>query len=132
MEAQAPKAFISYSHDSDAHAAYVLELAQRLRNDGVEAQIDQYVQGTAEGGWPRWMLDRLDWADFVLVVCTQTYYRRFRGYGEPGRGHGVDWEGQLITAEIYQARSKTKKFVPVVSHLGCAPYIQVSLGPAAH
>jgi hypothetical protein len=30
------------------------------------------------------MLDQLDWAEFVLVVCTETYYRRFRGHEKPG------------------------------------------------
>ena len=47
------------------------------------------------------MLDKLDWADFVLLVCTETYCRRFRGHEQPDIGRGVDWEGQLITLEIY-------------------------------
>ena len=59
------------------------------------------------------MLDRLDQADFVLVVCAETYYRRFRGHEEPGKGKGADWEGNLITLVIYHAKSKTSKFVPV-------------------
>jgi hypothetical protein len=49
-----------------------------------------------------------------LVVCTETYYRRFRGREEPGKGKGVDWEGNLITLAIYQAKSSTKKLVPVL------------------
>ena len=52
--------FISYSHDSDEHREKVLGLAERLRQDGLDAQLDQYVKGTPEQGWPRWMLDRLD------------------------------------------------------------------------
>jgi hypothetical protein len=60
------------------------------------------------------MIDQLDWADFVLVICTETYYRRFRGREEPGKGKGADWEGALITQEIYDARSATTKFVPVI------------------
>ena len=95
MEAQAPKVFISYSHDSETFSDRVLQLAEKLRDDGLDAQIDQYVEGTPEKGWPRWMLDQLDRSDFVLVVCTQTYYGRFRGRGEPDRGHGADWEGRV-------------------------------------
>src|ERR1700740_3265477 len=76
MASEPPKVFISYSHDSPEHARRVLGLAERLRKDGVNAQLDQYVAGTPPEGWPRWMLDRLDWAEFVLVVCTETYYRR--------------------------------------------------------
>jgi len=59
------------------------------------------------------MLDQLDAASFVLVVCTETYYRRFRGHEEPGKGKGVDWEGALITQELYDSRRHTLKFVPV-------------------
>jgi hypothetical protein len=62
------------------------------------------------------MLDRLDWADFVLVVCTETYYRCFRGQEEPGKG--ADWEGNLIALEIYDAKSKTTKFAePFRGHI---------------
>ena len=39
------------------HQKRVLALAERLRKDGVDAQIDQYVAGTPEEGWPRWMLE---------------------------------------------------------------------------
>jgi hypothetical protein len=106
--------FISYSHDSAEHREKVLGLAERLRQDGLDAQLDQYVNGTPEQGWPRWMLDQFDTAGFVLVVCTETYYRRFRGHEVPGRGKGVNWEGALITQEIYDAQSRTVKFVPVM------------------
>jgi hypothetical protein len=105
--------FISYSHDSDEHRQKVLALSERLRADGITTLLDQYVNGAPPEGWPRWMLDQLDAAASVLVVCTQTYYRRFRGHEEPGKGKGVDWEGALITQEIYDSRSRTLKFVPV-------------------
>jgi len=110
--------FISYSHDSDAHREWVLALSERLREDGIETILDQYVNGSPPKGWPRWMLNGLDAADSVIVVCTETYYRRFRGHEEPGKGKGVDWEGALITQEIYDGHSRTLKFVPVL--LGAA------------
>ncbi len=109
-----PKVFISYSHDSDEHRQRVLALSERLRDDGVETRIDRYVPGTPEEGWPRWMLNRLDEAHFVLVVCTETYYRRFRGLEEPGKGKGVRWEGALITQDIYDDPTRNLKYVPVV------------------
>ena len=102
--------FITYSHDSPEHRHRVLALAERLRKDGVDAQLDQYVAGTPAKGWPRWMEDRLEWAQFVLVICTETYQRRFLGREEPDKGKGVDWEGSLITLEMYHARSDTSKF----------------------
>lgn len=106
--------FISYSHDSDDHRERVLGLSERLRGDGIEARLDQYLNGAPDIGWPRWMLDQLDEADFVVVVCTETYYRRFRGHEVPGTGKGADWEGALITQEIYDTRSSSLKIVPVL------------------
>ena len=105
--------FVSYSHDSNEHREQVLGLSERLRRDGIETLLDQYVNGTPPEGWPRWMMNQLDKATYVLVVCTETYHRRFRGNEEPGKGRGVDWEGALITSELYQVRSRTLKFVPV-------------------
>lgn len=110
----AKKVFISYSHDSDDHRERVLGLSERLRDDGLITMLDRYVNGSPLQGWPRWMLDQLDAADSVLVVCTETYYRRFRGHEVPGKGKGADWEGALITQEIYDACSETLKFVPVL------------------
>lgn len=119
-----PKIFISYSHDSEAHREQVLGLSECLRSDGMETILDRYINGSPIAGWPRWMLDQLNAADFVLVVCTPTYYRRFRGHEAPGKGKGVDWEGALITNEIYDARSTTLKFVPVFladADVNCIP-----------
>ena len=60
------------------------------------------------------MLDQLDWAEFVLLICTDPYYRRFRGKEAGDSGEGADWEGLLVTLEFYQAKSGTVKFVPVI------------------
>ncbi len=98
-----PVLFISYSHDSDAHRDQVLALAQRLRLDGFDVRLDQFLPGGPAEGWHRWMLDQLKAADFVLLICTETYSRRFFGEEEPGKGKGVDFEGSLITLEIYHA-----------------------------
>ena len=108
-----PKVFISYSHDSQEHKDRVLSLADRLRSDGIDCNIDQYEESPAQG-WPRWMLNQLEWADFVLVVCTERYNLRFRGQEEPGKGRGVTWEGAVISQELYDAQVKSTKFIPVI------------------
>jgi hypothetical protein len=123
LPASRPVVFISYSHDSEEHRETVLRLSERLRADGFDAWVDQYENGTPEQGWPRWMLDQFDAADFVLVVCTKTYYRRFRGHEKPGAGKGADWEGALITQQIYDDRSRTVKFVPVMLTSGQEAFI---------
>ncbi|MDZ8260991.1 SEFIR domain-containing protein [Nostoc sp. ChiQUE01b] len=109
----APKVFISYSHDSQEHRDKVLDLANRLRAEGVDCNIDQYEESSSEG-WPRWMMNQLEWADFIVVVCTEQYDRRFRGREELGIGRGVTWEGAIITQELYDSHAKSTKFVPII------------------
>jgi len=109
-----PKVFISYSHDDENHQKRILGLAERLRSDGFETMIDQYVEGTPPQGWPRWMLNQIEWVDYVLLVCTEIYYRRFQGHEAPELGKGVDWEGAVITNELYDKKSVSRRFVPVV------------------
>jgi SEFIR domain len=119
-----PRVFISYSHDSDDHRQRVLGLSERLRADGIETILDRYVEnGSPPEGWPRWMLNGLDRATHVLCVCTETYYRRFRGQEVPGKGKGVDWEGALITQELYDARSVSQKFIPVLATRVDEPHV---------
>jgi SEFIR domain len=132
MTPSPPRVFISYSHDSPEHAERVLALAQRLREDGVDAWIDRYENGTPEEGWPRWMLNRLDWAEMVLLVCTETYYRRFRGQDELDKGKGADWEGQLLTLDLYDAKSKTVNFVPILFSDRCKQFIPEPLRGVTH
>ncbi len=108
-----PRVFISYSWDSDAHKERVFELAERLRDQGIDAQLDQYEVAPPES-WPNWMWNQVEDADFVLVVCTETYHRRFRGKEGPGRGQGATWEGTILTQSLYDAGSLNTRFVPIV------------------
>lgn len=39
----APKVFISYSHDTVAYQERVLDLADRLRSDGIDAELTAAV-----------------------------------------------------------------------------------------
>jgi hypothetical protein len=114
MSNPAPIVFISYSHDSEQHLQRVLELSTRLRHDGYDTRLDRYVNGTPAEGWPNWMMNQLDEAAFTLVVCTETYYKRFRGKEAPDRGHGVAFEGVLITNTLYESKCQSVKFVPIL------------------
>ena len=127
-----PKIFISYSHDSEEHREKVLSLSKRLHDDGMEIFLDQKINGSPPEGWPRWMLNQLDAADIVLLVCTPIYYRRFRGHEEPGKGKGVDWEGSLITQELYDARSHSHRFIAVLLSAPDQDYIPEPLRSKTH
>ena len=48
--ANAPRVFLSYSHDSDEHAARVLALADSLCDGGIDVILDRYVHPAHGGG----------------------------------------------------------------------------------
>jgi len=107
------RVFVSYSHDSEAHREWVLDLASRLRRDGVDAWIDRYSPAPAEG-WPRWTQRRIEEAEFVLVVCTETYRRRFDGVEEAGVGRGATLEGLLVSQIMVEEGMRNEKFLPLL------------------
>src|SRR5215470_15917231 len=126
------RVFISYSHDSPEHRNAVLALANRLREKGVDCWIDQFETSPPEG-WPRWCANQVRQAKFVLIVCTETYLRRFLGEEEPGKGKGVTFEGYIITQELYDAQGKNKKFIPVVFSSPAREYVpDILRGPTSY
>lgn len=112
--APAVRVFISYTHDSDEHAAKVRRLADTLRDFGLLTVLDQYESPGPSAGWPFWMEKELQAANYVLCVCSATYRRRLDGQEAPEKGKGVAWEGNLIRNELYDAKSDSRKIVPVL------------------
>ncbi len=106
-----PRVFISYSYDSEEHIDRVLAFSDRLRKDGIDCNIDQYERSPAQG-WHRWMMDEIENADFVLMICTPQYIRRFRGNEKDEMG--VTWEGSIITEKIYSQASINSKYIPII------------------
>jgi hypothetical protein len=102
-----PKCFISYSWDDPAHQEWVKKLATQLRNDGVEAILDQWhaVPGIQ---LPEFMEVAVRESDFVLIVCSPKY--KFKSDNRTG---GVGYEGDIITGEIFVKRA-IGKFIPVL------------------
>jgi SEFIR domain/Effector-associated domain 9 len=131
IESLPPKVFISYSHDSQSHKDRVLALADRLRDDGIDCNIDQYEQSPSEG-WQRWMLNEVEAADLVLVVCSEPYDRRFRGREEAGKGKGAIWEGGVIIQELYDTQGLNSKFIPIVLTTDDSKFIPSPLRSATH
>lgn len=111
------KVFISYSHDSDEHRKFVWELADRLKLDGIDCLIDQdidFPQGPRQG-WTKWMMEKIKWADFVLIMFTPLYAESFRG---DGNRRGSMYEGAIITQQIYNNFGRNEKFIPVIPESG--------------
>ena len=127
QETNPPKVFISYSHDSDEHKEQVLTLSDRLRDEGIDCIIDQYYEFSTPEGWPRWTEKQIREADFVLMVCTETFCRRLMGEETPGKGRGARWEGNAIYQLLYNAGTLNNKFIPVLLGSGKPEHIPTPL-----
>lgn len=123
--------FVSYSHDSEDHRAWVLKFVDRLRQDGIDAWIDIYEPAPSQG-WPRWMAQQIEAARVVIVVCTDTYKRRFDGLEIAGTGNGVTWEGYHIAQVLYNGGARNEKFIPVVAPGATQNAIPVALAGYTH
>jgi hypothetical protein len=124
MEGTNPTLFISYSHDSKEHQDKVLLLSNRLRSEGIDCSLDQYEDSPPEG-WPKWMDRKVNKSDFVLVICTETYYKRVMDEDE--NGMGIKWESTLIYQQLYNAGNSNTKFIPVIFNDGKFEYIPLPL-----
>ncbi len=108
-----PIVFISYSQDSLSFADQVLSFANKLRREGIDAILDQYEEAPSEG-WPRWMENSINRADYVIVIGSKGYYDKIYGNVELGKGLGVKWEGNLIYQKLYMSDTMNNKYIPVV------------------
>jgi hypothetical protein len=106
-EKRTPRVFISYTHESPHHKAWVLKLATDLRLNGVNASLDRWDLHLGQDVY-RFMEESIREADRVLVVCTPQYVVK----AKEGRG-GVGIENLVVTAEMTRDL-KTDKFVCVV------------------
>lgn len=101
-----PKAFISYSWTSEKFA---LSLAERLRNDGVDAIIDKW--DLKIGNDKHIFMESMvtdDSIDYVLMLCDKAYKEK-----ADARTGGVGEETQIISSEVYGKVSQSK-FIPVI------------------
>jgi hypothetical protein len=117
----APKVFISYSHDSKLHKAWVLKLGSDLRAKGVDVVLDQWdlVPGQDAG---LFMERNISEAYRVVMVCSSAYVEKAEG----GVG-GVGYERLIVTSEIIQSID-TIKFIPILRESGGSNKIPSFLG----
>ena len=105
-----PRVFLSYSHDTLEHKKWVLELATRLRTNGIDAILDQWELG-AGSDIPHYMEENLANADYIIMVCTRNYVEK----ANKGTG-GVGYEKMIITATLMKSVNETK-IIPIVRQI---------------
>lgn len=127
LDVESPRVFISYTHDSEPHRERVKALSQRLRDDGIESHIDRYILNPPEG-WPRWMDEQIEAADFVLIACTENYAQK----AKVPKKSGGRFESVLILQDLYDAGMLNEKFIPIVFDRADTMHIPKSLRPTTH
>lgn len=107
------RVFISYAHESEAHAEAVRDLWVFLRANGVDAKLDR-VAAQRRQDWTLWMEEQVEEADHILVIASPAYQRRAGHDAEPDEGRGVQCEARLIRNLFYQDQRALQRFLPVV------------------
>lgn len=109
MTLSAPKLFISYSWSSMDHQAWVLDLAERLRANGVDVILDKWDlrEGQDSIAFMEQMVTDPQ-VTHVAMISDETYAKK-----ADGREGGVGTETTIISQRVYQSQSQSK-FVLVV------------------
>ncbi len=102
-----PRVFISYSWDGNAHRDWVIHLATRLRQDGINVVLD-YWDLLPGGDRTTFMERSILNSEFVLIVCTPGYAVKANE-----RSGGAGYEAMVITTQIAKRIDQTK-FIPVL------------------
>jgi hypothetical protein len=116
------RAFISYAWTSPIHEDWVLQLATRLRQDGVDVTMDKWdlKPGHDSVKFMEQMVTD-EKVTKVIMICDQKYSQK-----ADKREGGVGTEAQIISPELY-GRADQDKYVAVVSELDDSgrPYLPV-------
>lgn len=100
----APRAFVSYSWTSPTHVSWVLNLATRLREDGVDVILDKWDLKPGHDSY-KFMESMVTDPTVakVVMICDKTYVDKANS-----REGGVGTESQIISPEIYKDTAQDK------------------------
>lgn len=103
----APRLFMSYSHDSQEHGTWVLSLASRLRANGVDVCLDRW--DVTLGGNLALFMERAASPDYrVAAVVSANYAHR-----ADDRSGGVGIEAQMLSSSLYDSL-ESNQVIPIV------------------
>jgi hypothetical protein len=102
-----PKIFISYSWSTPDHEDWVLSLAQRLVNNGIDVVLDKWdlKEGHDKYAFMESMVTSSTITK-VLIILDKKYAEK-----ADERGGGVGTETQIISPNVY-ANTAQEKFIP--------------------
>lgn len=103
----APKIFISYSHDTQEHKDWVLNLATRLRKNGVDAILDIWNLDLGSN-IAQFIEEGLSKAHRVICICSEEYIRKANQAMK-----GAGYEKTIMTADLLE-NSNTEWIIPLI------------------
>lgn len=105
-----PKVFISYSWSNPAHSEWVVSLAERLMQNGVNVVLDKWdlKEGHDKFSFMESMVTSPD-VQKVLIILDEKYATK-----ADGREGGVGTETLIIGPNVYENVAQ-EKFIPIVT-----------------
>src|SRR5690606_24689002 len=103
-----PTVFISYSWDSIEHETWILDLATKLRENGVDAILDKWDLGSLGKPLPHFMEIAITKSQRVICVMTPNYNKK-----ADNLAGAVGYEYSIMSAEIVTDGINTSKFIPL-------------------
>lgn len=100
------KAFVSYSWDSPKHSAWVVDLVNKLRDNEIDADVDQFIAQEHTVNLNQMMIQNIQRNDYVILVLTENYANRANS-----SAGGVGFETLLSIPEL---RSNPDKFILIL------------------
>jgi len=104
-----PKVFVSYSHDSEEHKAWVLKLSTDLRCHGVDIILDQWDARLGDD-LPFFMEQGLSSSNLVLCICSDRYVEKTNA----NKG-GAGYEKKILSADLMRDGS-SNYIIPIVKN----------------
>jgi hypothetical protein len=106
---ETPKVFISYAWTNEDYELEILNIAERLRNDGIDAIIDKWdlTAGQDKYKFMEKMVSDTS-ISHVLLMLNKEYQTKANE-----RSGGVGTETQIINKDIYD-NTEQVKFIPVI------------------
>jgi len=106
------KVFISYSWDSNSHQNWILNLANKLRDNGIDANIDVFYFQEETTNINKMMIKNIKESDYIIVVLTENYRQKVDNWKD-----GVGYENELLLP-IFRAETERNKLIFIMRHNG--------------
>jgi len=107
-DSETPIVFISYSWDNPEHEDWIIKLATKLCDNGVNAILDKWDLGPLGKPLPHFMEESISKSQRVICIMTPNYKKK-----TDNLAGGVGYEYSIITSEILSDGANTSKFIPL-------------------